>query len=305
MQEKTNKILLSTLLLLTAATALLLFFQGRNGEALVDKNLFRVEDLKAIDRVELVSTIDTVQLSFNGTRWLVNNNDAADRDMVDVLFATLLQAEPKRPVADNLKDSLIKVLKSSGIKIKLFEKDELMKTFTAGGNATKTQTYFMNEDGNVYVVTIPGYRVYVSGIFEQTESAWRDKYVFAFNWSNFKRLSIQFSANAKNNFEVELTDGYFGIKNLPTDTTKLNNFLDAVSLLTVNEYTNLDTLTEMKPVAAIEVSDIADRKYMLSVFNFSIAGRTACWVKNGQAVWIDNQKLATLLKNRDFFTKMP
>ncbi len=305
MQERRNKILLSTFLLLTTAIVLTFFFQGRRDETFVDKNLFRVENLKAIDRVELASRIDTVQLSFNGTRWLVNNNEAADRNMIDILFATLLQAGAKRPVADNLQDSLRNLLKSTGIEVKLFEKSELTKTFSAGGNAAKTQAYFMNETGDVYVVNIPGYRVYVSGIFEQTESAWYDKYVFAFNWSNFKNLSTTFAPSNKNNFEVELTDGYFGIKNLPTDTAKLNSFLDAVSLLTVNEYTNLDTLAEMNPVVTIQVADIADRKYMLSVFNFFREGKTACLVNNSQAAWIENRKLTTLLKNREFFAKRP
>jgi hypothetical protein len=305
MQERRNKLLLSTLLLLIAATAIVLLVQNRGAKALVDVNLFRVEDLKAIDRVEMASGADTVQLSFNGSRWLVNNNDVADRDMVDVLFATVLQAEPKRPVADNLKDSLATVLKSSGIHVTLFENDQLIKSFVAGGNDKKTQAYFMNEAGDVYIVNIPGYRVYVSGIFEQTERAWHDKYVFAFNWSNFKSLHAQFSANAKSNFEVALAEGYFGITNLPTDTTKLNNFLDAVSLLTVDEYTDLDTLTKIKPVVTIEVVDIADRKYTLAVFNFSLGGKTACQVKDGQAAWIDNRKLGALLKTREFFIKMP
>ncbi len=41
-------------------------------------------------------------------------------------------------------------------------------------------------------MNIPGYRVYVSGIFELDESGWREKRVFAFNWQNFQKLDAHF-----------------------------------------------------------------------------------------------------------------
>lgn len=224
MQERKNKILLFTLLLLIVTTATFLFVQSKSTDTFVNKDVFKVADLKTVDRVELQSKNNKVVLNFNDTRWLVNNKDAADRDMIDVLFATLLQAEAKRPVSENSKDCLVKVIRSMGVMVRLFEKQNLVKVFTASGNAAKTQAYFMDDEENVFVMNIPGYRVYVSGIFEQTENAWRDKYVFAFNWTNFKSLKTEFATASNNNFEVEMAEGYFSIKDLPTDTTKLNNF---------------------------------------------------------------------------------
>jgi hypothetical protein len=150
---------------------------------------------------------------------------------------------------------------------------------------------------------IPGYRVFVSGVFALPESDWRDKYVFAFNWTNFKDLSVQFPTSPSDNYVIKMQDNFFGIQNQVTDTTKLNDFLDAVSLLTVDAYTVGDSLHAQKPVQTIGVTDIAGRLYKLAIFNHSINGKTACYLNDQQAAWIDNRKLGRLLKKREFFKK--
>jgi hypothetical protein len=305
MQEKKNKGLFILLVLLLASITVLLYTSQQGEKKFEQKDIFKIEDLKAIDKVELRSAHDTVQLSFSGNRWVVNGAEPADRDMVDVLFATLLQAEAKRPVAESKNDSLVQMIKQSGVDVNLFEQGKLIRSFVAGGNGKKSEAYFVNEAERAYVMHIPGYRVYVSGVFEMTESDWRDKYVFSFNWTNFKNLEVKFSNKPNDGFDVKMLDGYFGIDGMPADTTRLNDFLDAVSLLTVDQYTKGDSLTNKTPLLTITVSDIAERKYKLAVFEIVETGKSACLVNGKQAAWIDNRKLSRLMKNRDFFQKRP
>src|SRR6478735_3423878 len=163
MQRKRNIQLLFALAYLIATTVLLLFFFNRKDEV-IDKNIFRVQDLKQIDKIVLTKDEQVIELKFDGARWKVNNQ-LADRNMIDVLFATLQQAEPKRSVTESLQDSIGTLLKNDGVKVSLFGADELQKEFLAGGNATKTQAYFKDlTKGESYLVVIPGYRVYASGI---------------------------------------------------------------------------------------------------------------------------------------------
>jgi len=305
MQEKRNKVLLILLMVLLTCIAAVLFTMQQGEVKFEQKDIFKVEDLKTIDKVVLRGKDDTVQLSFSGSRWMVNGTEPADRDMVDVLFATLLQAEAKRPVAESKNDSLIQMLQRSGVEVNLFERGELVQRFIAGGNGKKSEAYFIDDARQAYVMHIPGYRVYVSGVFELSESDWRDKYVFAFNWTNFKNLAVKFHAKPKDGFNVKMLDDYFGIEGLQTDTTRLNDFLDAVSLLTVDQYSNTDSLEDKTPFLTITVSDIADRQYSLAIFEVSDAGKTACLVNEKQVAWIDNRKLARLIRNRDFFQKRP
>lgn len=305
MQEKKNKRLFLLFLLLVLTIGVLIYTQQRSEEKFEQKDIFKVEDLKAIDKVELRSAKDTILLSFSGNRWMVNGMEPADRDMVDVLFATLLQAEAKRPVAESKNDSLTQHLQQSGITVNLFEQGSLIKSFVAGGNGAKSEAYFVSDASQAYVMQIPGYRVYVSGVFEMSESDWRDKYVFAFNWTNFKNLRVTFAGKPADDFEIKMLDDYFGIEGIQADTTRLNDFLDAVSLLTVDQYTSGDSLRQQIPVFTITVSDIADRQYKLAVFDISERGKTACYLNEKQAAWIDNRKLARLVRNRDFFSKKP
>lgn len=303
MQEKRNKLLFAVLVVLIAITTVLYFLGNQTSEEVKNKDLFQLADTKVINRVELTSASGKVILSFNGTRWIVNDTEPADRDMIDVLFATVLQAEVKRPLAENRNDSVAAEVKASGVNVKFFEGKVLRKTFTVGGNAKKTEAYFIDELGKAYLMNIPGYRVYVSGVFELTEKQWWDKYVFAFNWSNFRDLAVTYPDKSDNNFTISLQEDYFAINNLPTDTTKLNDFLDAVSLLTVDEFIETDSLKDVAPVLTIQVSDIANRMYSLSILPYVQAGKTACLVKQNHLAWIDNRKLARLVKNREFFRK--
>lgn len=303
MQEKRNKLLFAVLMVLIAITTVIYFLGNETTEEVKNKDLFQLADSKVINRVELASATGKVTLTFNGTRWMVNDTEAADRDMIDVLFATVLQAEVKRPIAENRNDSVAVEVKATGVNVKFFEGDALRKTFIAGGNAKKTEAYFIDETGNAYLMNIPGYRVYVCGVFELTEKQWWDKYVFAFNWSNFRNLAVTYPNKVDNNFTISLQEEYFAIDNLPTDTTKLNDFLDAVSLLIVDEFIEIDSLKDVEPVLTVQVSDIANRIYTLSILPYVQAGKTACVVKQNHLAWIDNRKLARLVKNREFFRK--
>ena len=167
MQERRNKRQFVLLVVLVVVTLLVFWWVQPENRIRVDQNAFQVEDLKSISKVELVSDEGSVTLLFNGTRWEVNGQSDADGNMINVLFATLQQARPRRMVARANRDSVYHQLETSGVKVLLYDAGELRKAFLAGGNASKTQAFFGDPSSkDVYVMSIPGYRVYVSGIFE-------------------------------------------------------------------------------------------------------------------------------------------
>ena len=272
MQEKKNKRLLITLVVLLAATAATVWYGKRDNTFEVDETLFRKADLREVNEVVLQSPAGKVNLKYLGSAWKVNESYNADRNMIEVLFATLGQAIPKRPVAQSQQDSISKVIEQHGVKVSLISGGKTVEEFFAGGNEAKTQAYFKGVGaGTPYVMSIPGYRVYVSGIFELNEKGWRDKYVFGFNWRNFKNLEARFPNHEADNFLVEMDGNFFGIKGVQTDTAKMNNFLDAVSLLTVDEYIDpsptLDSLSQKDPLFILTITDIAEKKYELKIFS--------------------------------------
>jgi hypothetical protein len=308
MQEKKNKRLAIILIVLLAATAAVYWSGRSDNQYVIDKNLYRNFDLKTVDHITLESKSGKVDLKFNGSRWKVNGYFDADANMIDVLFATLQQVEPKRPIANSLQDSTNKALMQDGVKVNLFAAGQSVYGFQAGGNLQKTQGIFKGEgDDQSYQVIIPGYRVYVSGIFELLEKDWRNRLVFAFSWQNFQQLDVSFPDKTQDDFTIVLDNQVFGVKGISqTDTTKLNAFLDQVSFLDVDEYLPTspatDSLFSGKAIVQIKITDIASRTYSLQLFPFDKVRNQFPGLINGsdRAVFAI-EKVRELVKPKRFF----
>lgn len=300
MQEKRNIQLLILFGVLSITTAVVYWMGQRTNGFAVDKEIFKVTELENIDEVTLASGNEKVVLKFDGTRWMVNEH-VADRNMIDVLFATLAQAEPKRPLASSLRDSVSNTLRTNGIHVSLISEGKVMKNFYAGGNTQKTQAYFLGADAIPYYMLIPGYRVYVSGIFELGENDWRDKYVFGFNWQNFKTMKVSFPDQPQQDFEVSKENNLFGIEGIKTDTTRLSNFLERVYLLTVDRHILEPVSLEEKPIMDISIFALGNLEYKISLFQQE-GNREYRGLINGKSNAIfSTQKISPLLRGKDYY----
>ncbi|MBX2967060.1 MAG: DUF4340 domain-containing protein [Cyclobacteriaceae bacterium] len=303
--ENRNRFLLITLLALIAITAAYYWYSSHRF-TVADKALFRVKQLEEVDQVVLTQQTGEVILKFDGTRWTVNN-EQADHNMIDVLFATLQQVQPVRPMAQTQQDSVKQLLQADGVRVRIFSGDDELLSFVAGGNVRKTQAYFQRADDDVYVMAIPGYRVYVSGIFELDKNGWKDKQAFQINWRNFQSLKAEFPNSPADNFNVSFNAGYFSVEELPaTDTTRLNDYLDAVSFLTVHSYiTNdklRDSLNSVHPALSISLRDVANREFALSLYpDPRDPAIVTGIINNTQFAWFNRKSLEGILKTRGHF----
>ena len=309
MQEKKNIRSLITLVTLLLLTVIVYSISQNSHKTITDPDIFQVKDYNTIDRIVLESPADTISIGFDGTRWRINERYQADRQMVDLLFATLQQVKPRRPVAAAISDSIASRLKAAGVRVSIYTGNDLQKIFFAGGDSHKTQAYFMDpETAGVYVVGIPGYRVYASGIFELDKNEWRDKYVFAFNWRNFERMEVTFPGKPAENFAVAMHENFFGIEGISqTDTSRLNTFLDDVSLLTVAKYLNdsqisTDSLLREKAQMHIRVKDIGKREYSLAIYAEKRGRDQVPGLVNETQVALFNQRsIRNILKPKSYF----
>ncbi len=308
MQRRRNIRLIISLLVIVTCIVLLVTFDSIRNNSSIDKTLFQIESLDKVDHIQLESAGRKTDLRFTGTKWMVNDNHEADRQMITVLFATLKQAVAKRKVAATLGDSLQKEINKNGIKVSCFEADQLVKEFWTEGNSQKNETYFQLEDEKPYVITIPGYRVYVAAIFELPTNDWRDKRVFNFNWQNFKTLESVFPSDTRQNFKVQFKDKFFGIDGITSvDTTKLNNYLDAISLLraerilTTDQAKEYDSLIKQLPLLKITVQDIASHTYELSIFPMQKQKQVVIGLANREIIEINPLVLREIFKKKEVF----
>ena len=261
------------LVALIAVTVLSSFWLDRRSTDSVDPSLFRIDDLAIVDSVVLSAPGREVALRFDGTRWMVNNKYRADGQMIEVFFATLEQIVPRRPVSENMRDSIAGLLKNSGTRVSLFAGAEKKGEFYAGGDEKKSEAWFLSPEDGPFVMVIPGYRVYAAGVFELDEGGWRDKLAFRFNQRNFRSLALNFSREPASSFVINYQDQVFEIPGLPeSDTTKIFDFLDAASLLKAEsmvrpgEMAWVDSLLMQSPSFTIDVTDISGRTTHLTIY---------------------------------------
>jgi len=240
---------------------------------------------------------------------VVNEKYEADRQMITVLFATLKQTITKREVATHLQDSLKKDISSNGVKISCFEAGSLSKEIWVGGNAQKTETYFQLKDGKPYVVTIPGYRVYVASIFELASNDWRDKQVFNFNWQNIKSLGVKYPADLRQGFIASFKEKYFSIEGIATDTAKLDRFMDGLfqlrseRILDSTEIKNYSNELAQKIMMEIAINDIGNRSYPLILFQPEKESKYIVGKINEEVVLFNPLALTEIFRKRDYFVQ--
>lgn len=301
---------LTVILLVLCGTSAILFVNSRRGPTLkIDSDLFKVQASQKIDRVTLQRGDQKINLDFENGKWRVNNLWDADGSMIKVLFATASQVEPRRPVAITLMDSVKHELQKHGVHVMMSEQGAVKTGFTAGGNSLKTEAWFLKDgDTQPYVMTIPGYRVYVSGIFELDESGWRNKRVFDFNWRNFKSLSTSYPKEKDQSFEIELRGRDLAIRGIEqADTAKLADYVDAISLLFASKFISpndrrVDSLKQAVPAAEIVITDIGKSTYSLGLFapaknDEQVFGRLG----NGEVVALDKNDVARIVRRKDYF----
>jgi len=271
MQEKRNITLLIALVISSLVLILVIYLSTRENFSAVDKQLFQVEDQTEIDKVVIKPAQgEKVELGFEGGRWRVNNTYDADPQMIKILFATLLQTEPRREVAVPIQDSISNHIRATGHAVELYTGDNVVKHFWVGGNDRKTETWFQLIDDVPYIVQVPGYRLYIASVFELTANEWRDKRIFNFNWQNFKSLETRFS-QSNQDFTISFVNQLFVINEVEVaDTTKLSTYLESVFNLQADQFLSVsgkyDSLLTTTPVYSISIKDIANREYKLEVF---------------------------------------
>jgi len=70
------------LLLVLSTVTVAIYWGGKDpNSSSVDKTMFRVEDLQSVNEVTLESDTNKVDLKYAGSRWVVNGQYAADRQL--------------------------------------------------------------------------------------------------------------------------------------------------------------------------------------------------------------------------------
>ncbi len=311
MQRKKNLRLLAILSILIVA-AVILALTGKSTSKLdVDRDIFSYDDPSQIDAVILERNNTSDTLAFINGQWMLNGKYKADPQRISVLFAILKQAKVRRRAARTQLDSLQTWIDQKGVEARFYEGTDLVKSFEVSGNEERGITYYRESSGEpVYLMEIPGYRSYLAGIYELDENGWRYPRVYDFNWRNLKDVHVEYPKNSDSGFDISSKEGFYSVNQIEeTDTTKLTNFLDDLSLLYVNDFlfpaeiTRYDSLKDVLE-AQITVRDVGDNEYLMEVLG-TLPGKSEILIRidSSQYALAQYDALRKIMRPRKFFVK--
>ena len=262
MQKKKNITLLIVFLILLAWTIVYLNLENENSGISFDENKFSIVDTAAVQKISIKGTNFSNILSRETQNWVVNDKYMMDPSMQKVLMSVLRQVDVKRTVPKNDLERIRNDIRSNGYEIEITDMEGATKVFYAGGNGISL-SYFMDEDNIPYVVHLPGYESYVTGIFEVHENDWRDRLLFQTSWLGLKSFSLSYPDDPENNIEISADNNLYNIRGIEKiDTTVLMNYLDEISFFYTDQFIDqgqiplYDSLRNTKPFVQLVVNSL-------------------------------------------------
>lgn len=192
-----------------AATAY--FFYTYKGSTLNEElSDFAVADTASITKLFLADKSgNAITLTKQAPgQWLINGTTPARTEAVKLLLTTIKSVEVRSPVGRFAYNNIIKQLASYGIKIEIYQHDELTKTYYVGG-ATQDNlgTFMYLENSSVPFVThIPGFNGFLTPRYFTSINAWKERSVFKYPAGSIAQLSITDKENASGTFTIKYND---------------------------------------------------------------------------------------------------
>lgn len=197
MMMKKNKVTVVIFLVLSVV-ALWLWISRSTSTLKGELRDFAYADTAAVNKIFLADTEGrTSLLTRNADQsWTVNGIYQARQDAIDNLLYTIKAIEVRSPVGKNLYNNTMKLMAAKSVKIEIYAKDVLVKTYYVGHPTMDNLGTFMYMEGSTvpFITHLPGFNGFLTTRYFAAAAEWRDK--------TFIRLAPQRIV------EVNLTDYY-------------------------------------------------------------------------------------------------
>ncbi len=301
---------------LLTAIVIIFYIQSKKSTLPRDMQDFAVKDTASINKIFMA---DMAGLEATLTRenniWKINKKFDVRPDVIKTLLKTIHDVEIKSPVGNKMKENVTKRLSSSSIKVEIYIKDELVKTFYIGGETQdKTGTIAILEDvdtkvkaSDPYVLHIPGFIGYLTPRFFVEERKWRDRTIFNYKPSDIKEIDIVWNENKSNSFKYVNDKNGKQILDLTgkilnnIDTLKINKYIGIFNKV-IFDYVvgemdkhNRDSVLASNPAFTINVYDFSGTKTKLDLF-YKIPDKESYDI-NGKLITKDLDLMYAIINN--------
>lgn len=206
---KKNKSLIIVLIILIAAAA---WFVITKKDSTLNNELtdFAIADTNSITKIFLADKRGgeiTLTKQQNG-KWLVNGKAAARPDGISLLLYTINTVEVRSPVGRSNYNRIIKNLSANGVKVEVYQNDQLSKTYYVGGptqDQLGTEMYLENSSVP-FITHIPGFNGFLTPRYFTNYYEWIDRTVFNYNPESIAQLSILNKEDKNGTFSIKYND---------------------------------------------------------------------------------------------------
>jgi len=218
--KKTRFFIISVIVLAMVAVALFLTQSKTTFRRSMSD--FAVSDTSIVSKIFMSDkNNNTLKLSrMEPGKWLVNEKYPAQKQMIEMLLATLTGLEVKEPVAKAAHNAIIRDMAVNSVKVEiyqmafrvnifgwitLFPYEKLAKVYYVGDATPSNRGSFilMENSTEPFVVYLPGLRGFVSPRYSPIEKYWRDFTVFKKFLPEIGSVKMEFPSRQEDSYEVK------------------------------------------------------------------------------------------------------
>jgi hypothetical protein len=199
-----NKIFLRGILLIIAAGLILLIFFRSRSPFGNNNTSFAAGSVKEITRIEFGEKGKRLILEKKGDDWLINGKAEARKSGVFFMLRILKEIKIKSPVSPELFKNEIILKDVFPVKVKVYEKKRLLKSFLVYKTRSNTYGNIMKirEGSKPFIVYVPGYDGDIGSGFTLNELFWQPYTVFNLLPSEIASVNLENVSDTASSFSI-------------------------------------------------------------------------------------------------------
>jgi len=302
-----NKVVFKWIVLLVVTGLLLVMLLKGRSPFGKSNSSFAAEPRKEITKIEFSDGGRRLVLEKEGDNWLLNGSTETRKSGIMFIQKVLQEIKIKSPVSDELFEKEIISKKIDPVKVKVFEKHKLLKSFLV--YKTRSNIYGnimkMREGSKPFIVYIPGYEGDIGSSFTLNELFWEPYNVFnllpseiaSVTFENLSDTSASFSIISENHkyFLSDLNKNLTG-----WDTSLVSRYLSYFTWMPFESWEfdmgekEKKEVGSEQPLYRISVGTTGNSKIILTLWKRKIS--------SNDTVAIDSDRLLGKIQGRnDFF----
>lgn len=296
-----NKIGLIIVIILVAV-ALAFVMTDKNSTLWSKDSQFALKDTASIVKIYMVDK-NNQAVVFDRTEegWILNGKERAHKENVKMLLKTIKSLSVKYPVSQKSHNNVVKVMAGASVKVEVYKNDHYIniggfhlfpyvskaRVFYVGAATQDNMGSYMLMEGaeRPYVVSMPGFRGFVSARFTTNAKDWQSHAIFRIPYKNIAEIRVEKVDNPNQSFQIRKLDEGYEIMSLKYrqivpvyDTVALYTFLD--SFKNVNFEALIDDMSQQKtdsllssiPVHILNITETNGKKHELKTYKM-LAGK--------------------------------